>query len=486
MHTEILNILCYSNNVEIARLIDAVYTYIPHELTLQAASEIEIDQSTGSNHDLIIIDNSGHEIQATSIRKIHLMNESASMILIENNKNNMTDWADLHHLHYISSNDVTNRLPLVLSKIFTEITNESSDFLPYWQTIQTALNETGSFVAIVDAECKIIFINQIAEQLLGIVASQYIGTALTDFITDGAKVWNYIQEKIGLTERAIENYQILFLDIHSNEHPSRVEVKKIDTVHQVYLIHTRSGSPAQKDMQDADYQILNKFADSIANELLNPVNIISGRLQLLGSEAGENENIQRSLASLSKQVNRISDTVSKLLTFARLKRDTIPQKIHVNEIIQRLSLDPAVNKMVQETRTTLQFHPGPDIPILSGLISHFDLMIKTLIELSIYCLGSSGQIELKTAGRSQSGRSWVDLIMSIKYAQPLFGKDETIQAYMGSKASLRRVKSLESTIVFHIIRQYDGNFQVDQQEDDTEEIILSFPASSSFYQMEVK
>jgi signal transduction histidine kinase len=486
MNAKPLNILCFSENSEITRIINAVYNAAPHEINCLPASKIQEEFEAAGDHNLIIIDNSNNQVSANTIRKLQILHGSVSLILIENNRFRIDDWGELQRLHCVNSDHIANRLPLALSEAYSEITNENSDSMSYWNAIRMALYESGQVIAIVDQECKLIFLNRSGEVLLGVNAAQYAGSTLKDFITDGAKVWNYIVNKIGLTNHPIGNYQLLFLDLQNREIPRKVNIRRIDGTSNLFLIQSIVNPLQYEDAHETDYQVLNKFADSIANELLNPVNIISGRLQLLQSEAGEIEAVQKSLTPLTKQVNRISDTVSKLLTFARLKRDTIPQKIHLNEIIQRLFLDPAVNKLICDNDATVEFQFEEKIPLLAGLISHFDMMIKTLIELSIHCLGAGGRIHLQTAARKNSGQDWLDLIMTIKYPQPLFGKDETIQAYMGMSASLRRVKSLESTIVFHIILQYEGNFQVHQTEDDAEEMILSFPNPSSLQQTETK
>lgn len=479
MHTNKLNILYVGREAEIPRMIGMVYHSLPHQLKIIRHADFLPELSSQEQYDLLIIGKLDEPVSAAMLKKVQLLHNHLNVILIDQ-EYHLDEWLDVRRLNFMTQDELINRLPLVLSEIYSDISYKAMHGLNYWRLIRAGLDESAAFMAIVTDESKIMYLNRSAESKLGIENTDYMGALLTDFISDGSKVWKYLTDQLTIKNVPVEHYPVRFLDIHNQEYEDEITIKKIEFEEPYLLIQSEVRAPHRRNQINGEYRILNKFADSIANELLNPVNIISGRLQLLQAELSGQEHLQKSLATLEKQVNRTNEIISNLLTFARLKQDTIPQKIQINEIVQHLLLDPSIMRIIKEGNLSLDYDFSRELPVLSGLISHFDLLFKTIIELSHHCLGANGGIIIRTRSSEQSdGQPWAEIHFTLSYEAPLSESNERMLKYLGAHESLRQVKSLQSTIISHIIRQYQGLYQVRATDDNIEEIKISFPSTAS-------
>ncbi len=239
----------------------------------------------------------------------------------------------------------------------------------------------------------------------------------------------------------------------------------------LFLLQEKNGETSKpKPSAEPGYSILEKFAESIANELLNPVNVVSGRLQLIRQASGENKQNEKNLDAINRQVQRMDEIIAKLLTFARLKEDFVPQKVQINEVLQSLRMDPSISRLIERSDIALTFDVQQPSLMISGQAAHFDLLFKTLLEISFDCLGSAGEIVVQTSAAKQSVQ--VDFVLH--YPQAFYSDELSLTSFLGETVASTRRKSIETTIINQIIRQYHGTTKLIRIDEQTEKIEILF------------
>ncbi len=488
MTSKPLKILCFHNTPEICDFVGAVYSAIPHQIDSISTTPVKLWQKLKTNdYDLLIADNKSNTISPNDLKKIQLTHTAVDTIIIQDNYDELEAWLDIKNVRIITHGDVNKKLPILLGEIYSNVNERLMRSLDYNQLLRNCLYEVDSLVVVLNRDAKIIFLNRSGESLLGVSDHDYLGKDFIDFMIDGSKVWKYLEEYCYLEGNDIENYQITFKSLNQSDHEKQISARLTEDKNYIMIQSLATNKLSSQDADEKSYELLERFADSIANELLNPVNIISGRLQLMQDKMKSDETYQNNLLGLDKQVRRMTETVSKLLTFARLRQDSIPQKIHVNEVLQHLLLEPSINRLIEKEEVALNYTLGSDLPILSGLISHIELLIKTIIELSFDCLGSEGSIHIETNTlEGHLNKNWLKINFTLTYSYFIFSQGITLHSYLKPLKPMKKIKSIESTIVRYILHHYNGTYQLDKEDENIERLTLLFPVKNSKSNLGVK
>ena len=165
--------------------------------------------------------------------------------------------------------------------------------------------------------------------------------------------------------------------------------------------------------------------------------------------------------------------MSKLLTFARLKQDTIPQKVDLNDLLRKMLMDPTMIRLKDRSEIILDFKLDDNLPNLSGLISHFNVLLKISLEICFECLGKKGRILVET--NDYLNKDWILVSLSLDYADSLVYQKGCLQEYFKHSNFEVNNISIESTIIDHIIQHYQGLTQIDATNQNREIVMLFFP-----------
>lgn len=95
----------------------------------------------------------------------------------------------------------------------------------------------------------------------------------------------------------------------------------------------------------------------IAHEILNPVNVISMRLQMLNGSRDVSDEVRDSLDICKKQLDRISEITSNLGQFSRISEEDIKMN-NLNEIIEEVVNMCAPQFKVEDINTDIQYDPS--------------------------------------------------------------------------------------------------------------------------------
>ncbi len=135
---------------------------------------------------------------------------------------------------------------------------------------------------------------------------------------------------------------------------------------------------------------LGKMAAGVAHEIRNPLGTLRGFAQYFGNEAGEGTDGKKYAELMISEVDRLNQTISSLLQFARARE---PQRVqvYVSELFEKLESLVAVDIVAEH----IFYHQKCD-PALS-LFADPDLLLQVLLNLvknSISVTDAGGEVRL--------------------------------------------------------------------------------------------
>lgn len=141
---------------------------------------------------------------------------------------------------------------------------------------------------------------------------------------------------------------------------------------------------------------LGELSATMAHELGNPLNALSGHLQML-THAGESSNRQRHLAVIRSEVDRMVSIIRQVLDQTRVRLRSAP--INLNRTIQEVLflLSPDLQKQRVSLKTDLQ----ADLPPVAGDPRALHGLLFNLAVNAVQAMPSGGKLTIRThAARS--------------------------------------------------------------------------------------
>ena len=471
MTSEYFKIICQEQGTDIAKVVRTVYGSLRYLLeTVKPEQDIQSVLEEKQAH-LLVVDNTVCKYTAMDLRKLRMTNPQIFLLLVDTDAELPEQVAELDDVRILNPNELISKLPPILGDVYSEFNNSILTGLKYGRLIKESLHKVAGLVFITNKDGDLIFMNQVAENIFELKENQYHDMNIQDLLVDGRKSWFYILENCCVSDSEINKFLLKFSTAQNEVHTTNVNIQKVEIDKPYFLLQEMvKEKPSNDQFVESDIDILEKFAESIANELLNPANVISGRLQMMHGTLEDKSKSEKNLDTIARQVERVDEIISKLLTFARLKQDFVPQKIQLNEVLQRLQLEPSITRLFSREDIKVDFRYNTPTPLILGQISQIDLLFKLFLEICFDCVGSAGQITVDTFQQGNAPGFGILL----KYPNDLHGSAFTLNSYLGDDGDETKQKSIETTIIKEIIRQYYGTYSLIRIDRDTEKFELVF------------
>lgn len=477
MMSDKVNILAVNTDENLTRLINGIFGSIHYQLTSLNSTSFPFQLVAEQLFDLIIIDSQSRPFTPSDIKQIQMLSPNTHLVLIEKDLSGLKHWSEFNQLNVIPALSLAERLPIVLSHFYSQFSNKNAANLNYWRLLKSTLETNGLFTAVLDAQSQIIFLNKIGRQILKISFDEESSLKFYDFMKEGEKVWKFLTGKFHNFKTQDIQMQLQLIDRNFSEFSFPVSVRKIKGEQDYYIVQgtcltEKTGSPTTETET-----ILNSFADSLANELLNPLNVIWGRLQLFQTNDHLTDQDKHHLQLIEKQIQRINEVITRLVSFTSIKRDLVPQKIILNEIFNRLIYVPSLREYVEKSTPRIELNLGENLPPLYGQIAHFELLFNMIIELILNLTSANSKIIVETLSEitENDGREEVFVNFLIK------NYTETADQYLLKNSlqfgeSGKKKFALETTIIRFILDEYKIKHQL--MENSSSLILsLNFPGS---------
>ncbi len=477
MLSEKLNILAVNADENLTRLINGILGSVNYQLTPFSGQAFPFPTVANQHFDLIVIDDQKTGISPETLKQIRLVSPETHIVLVKSDISDLEEWTEFSDLNIVPADVLTERLPVVLSHFYSQFSNRHLAHLLYWRLLKEALESTSLFTAILDEKSRIIFLNKTAKQILKISFEEEYALKFCDFMKEGEKVWKFLTSKFDNGNPGHISMQLQLVDRNFSEFSFPVSVRRVKNDRNFYLIQGTCLTDKSHGTSSETEAILNAFADSLANELLNPLNVIWGRLQLFQTNERLTEQDKHHIQLIEKQIQRINEVIARLVSFTSIKRDLVPQKIILNEILKRLSILPSLKEQIQKSPPRLELRLGKGIPQLYGQIAHIELLFNMIIELILNLTPTNSKIIIETLSEeSQDGdREKVTanfLIQNYMEVADQHLLKSTLQFAKNGKKKF----ALEVTIIRFILDEYKIRHDLI---DDSSSLILSlkFPGS---------
>ncbi|MBW1887137.1 MAG: PAS domain S-box protein [Deltaproteobacteria bacterium] len=139
-------------------------------------------------------------------------------------------------------------------------------------------------------------------------------------------------------------------------------------------------------IQSEKLAAIGQLTAGIAHEILNPINIMSIRLQILNESEDLSEPVKNTLNICKNQLGRISEITSNLGRFSRVPEKRITMS-NLKDIVEEVLNMCAPQLKVEDVNKVVQYHP--ELPLIPLDIDKFQQVILNIISNAVSAM--SGQ-----------------------------------------------------------------------------------------------
>jgi signal transduction histidine kinase len=144
---------------------------------------------------------------------------------------------------------------------------------------------------------------------------------------------------------------------------------------------------------------IGRLASGVAHELGTPLNVVSGRAELIASGRLPEEDVHKSAKTIKSEADRMTATIRQLLDFARRSR---PQRspTDLRSLIQQAT--ELLAPLAQKNRVTISFSAGdrPSVSQVDG--GQIQQIVLNLLVNAMQALPDGGQVSLELQERQAS------------------------------------------------------------------------------------
>ena len=477
-----INIVCLEQEGQLARFISSVYSAIDFRLqVVQTKQNLENALEKETAH-LCVIDGAQVELDSALIDTIFSKNPQLELVIVQPQGREMNGRNALSsdRLHFLPQSSVVTRLPQLLGEIYAKLSQRANESPKIQHLLKEALDWVEPVVLISNMQGKLIFLNRSGRQILGIEDIKHGDFFTQDFLEDGTKIWHFLLDYFKTEDQPLSEYPLVLLNNMRERYPGRARIRRVELDEDFLLIQVSEiARDETKFGQALNGSALPDFADAVANELLNPVNVISGRIQLLKSQLEERDGLEATITGLQKQIQRINETINRLVTFASLKPENVMQKVQVEESLKRLRSDSLMQEFTAQNPDRLTVITENDLPPLLGHSIDFDILFGIVSGMVIRCLGPEGSLEIRAGKDKERGKENLVVVFNLQ-------KKNITNVDCQVQKQLKIEKSIESSIAKHIIYTYNGEINFLFPNPNTEQIEIKFPIANPYNVMEVQ
>jgi len=343
------------------------------------------------------------------------------------------------------------------------------------QFFENLLNSTSEAILVVNLDFSIQYCNLAAEKFLNSTQDVLLNQNLQFYIEDGYKVLNHIYQQLMLSKR-VGSYRVNLR--HGSEEKYEVNLSA-DFLHNHQdhiegIIIAMEMTSLQNELfnrilRKEKFATLNNLAGALAHEIRNPINILSGRMQLLKKEITDPE-YQKTFSIINRQVDRISEIIKLLVKFNTNKDDTIPETFPLTEFFEDFS------QKYQDQNPSIDFHPNPHPSNKDVLIEANRIQFEDAFTYLLTAISEISKTDLKVEilykiGKSYAPKAQFTIQLEFDTFIPLDNIFEPFK-FLSQQDSQ---SSLGLAIMHTIFSNYGVKLSTDQLQNKNSVLILQFP-----------
>jgi signal transduction histidine kinase len=222
--------------------------------------------------------------------------------------------------------------------------------------------------------------------------------------------------------------------------------------------------------------LIGTVASGIAHEVGTPLNIISGRVEMLVNKAGTDERLQKDLNIINQQIERITKIIRELLSVSRPREHAVTD-IDVNElltgVLQFLSVP------IEKSRIHVSLNVDGCGSVVHGDKDQLQQVFLNLIVNALQSIEGSGKIDIRAACVDRDGSNYVCVEIADTGKGIARENLEKIFDPFFSTKSHGEGTGLGLPIVRDIVKKHDGYISVESEigKGSTFSVLLPSPAA---------
>ncbi len=344
------------------------------------------------------------------------------------------------------------------------------------QFFENLLNSTSEAIFVVDLDFNIQYCNLSAEKFLGVEQSELLNQPLQNYIIDGYKVLHHLYHQLML-DKKIGGYPVT---LHTN-FEKRMEVNlSADFLYgrdgrTEGLIIALENTAFQNELLNQLFRkqqlmTIANLASAIAHEIRNPINILSGRIQLLFNELDE-KRYQKTFAILQRQVERISDIVNQLSKFNMNREDTIPESLPMVEFLEKMVDDFSA----QFPKLVLEFTASSEArnALVDANRYRMEEVFYSIFQKISSAVGKNTRVTMEAiTSKTFSRNPKIQLVLTLPQNDHLV---ELFEPFKLLSPAEEARSSLDAAILHAILNNYGAQLQVQSLEGDDIQFVIEFP-----------
>ena len=464
----------------VAPLLDEHYKDV-HLNIIYCSTPVEALENFISNDIGLVIlrDAIGSEAALDFWKQCYRMQVHIRGIVFLNEKSDPMTWMNLPNITLLRESSAAGAFGDILDKLFNELqrTRELLSFESEKEFelnfLKTILAEQKTFIAITDRSGSVIYMNRSGENFLGMPEQSMLEENLIDYLENGLKVWNYSLIRLGKRDTHFSK-EFVFKNTLGELKPITLKVYEINDSRGRELIafegSINTEEKTERELAGNPMKLLERFAAGLANEILNPINVIQGRVQLIRSGNNISSELNRALEVIQKQSDRILSATERLVSFARLREDSVPQKILLNKIIE--------NQLAGLANQNCTYHTKLDknLSELHGLNEDFEIMIRNLLSYFSERTGDNSEIYCATKNLHDSeGKNFVRLSIEDNHESNIDDLKQQFLLPFYDPKSKSDTMGISLTLICAIAERYHGRIQVKKSKYGGASVNITFP-----------
>jgi len=212
-----------------------------------------------------------------------------------------------------------------------------------------------------------------------------------------------------------------------------------------------------------------ELATTIAHEIKNPLAGISGAVQVLADEIGDDEAKNRVIDEINQQIVRLDKSIRDLQNFAR-PPDPNLVRVSLNAVLERTLRE--VNRLVGSASTEITLLADESLPDVE---LDPDMLQEAVFNVVAYCVRTTSNCESISIASRPGGPGRVEIVVTSSRCSllPEFG-DDVFKPVFSTRSE---VGGLGLAISKGILEKHGGSIRLEAGRGDAVSFVMTLPVS---------
>ncbi len=343
------------------------------------------------------------------------------------------------------------------------------------------VNSSSDAIFVVDQDFSIQFFNRAAAKILETPGDQLTSLPFHRFLEDGFKILKYVFKELN-EGKPVSEYRVTLKlandrTLETNLSASLLR-QKGGEIEGMIIYLSNPVIPEeffQRIVRKEKLATIVELAKALGHEIRNPINILSGRLQLLANELTDTS-YQKAIQSIQRQIDRLLQITNVLEDFKFIREDTIPEVFPLGEVLE-VAINNRFQKMNQK-KITIDLNYQDAGFRVEGNRSQFIIAFQNLLDALAENVSEKSKIKIDCRVNDKINDN-KGLELQILVPGVHITREQFFNPYYSSDLQISSLTSLGLTIMQTIFSNFNAEIDAITQNGEGTLIKILFPIAVS-------